>query len=275
MILAGRSRAASSPTLPSLGLCGSVDQAPMGRDAGIAFIEINLKSKCAPTVPEAEFEKWRAEVRGAALPVSHANGFFPGEIKLVGPQLDLSQVRDYAEASLARVAKAGVTIVTLGSGSSREAPEGTSVPRAVEQFAECGREIAAIARRHGVTVAVEPLNRKETNVLNRLAEVCAVVDAVNAPNFGATADIYHMCLENEGPEALEAAGARVRHCHIAESRGRRPPGSAGDDFTAYFRALQSIRYAGAISFECGWRDRAAELPKAVAEVSRQWRAAAA
>jgi sugar phosphate isomerase/epimerase len=275
MFLTGRGRATSPLAPPLLGLCGSIEQSTMGGDAGLSFIEINLKSTCAPEVTEAEFEKWRAVVRNAALPASHANGFFPGELKLVGPQRDLSKIRDYAEASLARAAKAGVKIVTLGSGGSRQAPEGTSVAQAVEQFTECGREIAAIARRHGLTIAVEPLNRKETNVLNRLADVCAVVDAVNAPNFGATADIYHMLVEREGAEALEAAGARVRHCHLAEDEGRRPPGTAGEDFTAYFRALASIHYTGAISLECRWKDQSAELPGAVAEVTRQWRRAAA
>lgn len=274
LALARPARSAPVFPVPALGLCGSIEEAPAGRNAGLGFIEIPLNSTCALTVPEAEFEEWRMAVKEAALPASRANLLFPGDLKVVGPSRDLPRLQDYADACLARAARVGVRIVTWGSGESRRAPEGTSAGRAVEQFTECAREIAAIAGRHGLTIAVEPLNRSETNVLNRLADVCAVVDAINAPNFGATADLYHMRREKEGAEVLVAAGARVRHCHIAEDVDRLGPGNAGDDFSPYFGALKAVGYSGAISFECLWRDFGRELPVAVAEISRQWRESA-
>jgi sugar phosphate isomerase/epimerase len=44
--------------------------------------------------------------------------------------------------------------------------------------------MALVAQRHGITVAIESLNRTETNFLNTLAEVTEVVRNVNHPNFG-------------------------------------------------------------------------------------------
>lgn len=274
ILVSSRAWGESGVKAPPIGTCGSIDQAVKGREAGLSFIEVGLAPNCAPSVPEEAFQKWLAEVRAAVLPASRANVFFPGDIKLVGPKRDLAKVREYADGCLARAVKAGVKIVTLGSGGARNAPKGTPIPEAVKQFTECSREIAKIAEKHGITIAVEPLNKGECNVLNRLSEVCEVVDAVNSPNLGATADIYHMRREKEGADALLAAGKRVRHCHIAEDKDRRAPGGAGDDFSDYFAALQSFGYGGGISIECTWTDMDAELPVAVAEISKQWLRAA-
>lgn len=274
ILVSSRVWAESGVKVPAIGTCGSIDQAVKGRAAGLSFIEVGLVPNCAPSVPEEAFQKWLGEVRAAVLPASRANVFFPGDIKLVGPKRDLGKVRDYANGCLARAVKAGVKIVTLGSGGARSMPEGTSVPEAVAQFTESCREIAKVAKKHGITVAVEPLNKGECNFLNRLSEVCEVVDAVNSPNLGATADIYHMRREKEGADALLAAGKRVRHCHIAEDKDRRAPGGAGDDFTDYFAALQTFGYEGGISIECTWTEVDAELPVAVAEISKQWLRAA-
>jgi sugar phosphate isomerase/epimerase len=78
-----------------------------------------------------------------------------------------------------------------------------------------------------------------------------------------------MLRENEGPEALVAAGPLLRHIHIAEKDRRTPPGVAGDDFTPYLQALRRARYAGAISMECRWDDLARELPAAVKTMREQ------
>jgi len=114
-----------------------------------------------------------------------------------------------------------------------------------------------------VVVAIEPLNRDETNFINTVAEGAAVVRETGHPNIRLLADIYHMLRENEGPDALVDAGPLLRHVHIAEKDGRTPPGFAGDDFTPYLRALRRAGYAGAISIECRWDDLAAQLPAAL------------
>ena len=76
-------------------------------------------------------------------------------------------------------------------------------------------------------------------------------------------DIYHITQEMRGPEDVLASGSFIRHCHIAEDAERAAPGTRGDDFVPFFRALKRVGYQGRISVECRWTDKPAELPVAL------------
>jgi sugar phosphate isomerase/epimerase len=49
-----------------------------------------------------------------------------------------------------------------------------------------------------------------------------------------------MLVEDEGADAIRKAGGLVHHVHIAEEDGRRAPGTGGEDFRAYLRALKDV-----------------------------------
>jgi sugar phosphate isomerase/epimerase len=59
-----------------------------------------------------------------------------------------------------------------------------------------------------------------------------------------------------GAGSIRAAGARLKHCHIAAYRTRLFPGSDpiadARHLKPYFDALRDIGYTGGISCECGW-----------------------
>ena len=95
------------------------------------------------------------------------------------------------------------------------------------------------------------------------------MEAVQQPNVGITADIFHMLRESEPAGHIREAGHLIGHVHIAEKDKRTPPGAAGDDFTPYLQALRDIGYTGGISIECGWRDLPGQLPIAVRTLRRQ------
>jgi sugar phosphate isomerase/epimerase len=116
---------------------------------------------------------------------------------------------------------------------------------------------------------MESLNRSETNFGNRLTDCVRFARAVDHPNFKLVADFYHMLREEEGPEALAAAGSLVVHCHIAEKAERTPPGKAGDDFRPFLRQLRKLDYNGRISLECRWKQFPEEVGPAIAELKKQ------
>jgi sugar phosphate isomerase/epimerase len=72
------------------------------------------------------------------------------------------------------------------------------------------------------------------------------------PHIQLLADFYHMLKEGEGPDTIRKAGARIRHCHIAELDGRKAPGTKGEDLSGFFKALKDIAYDGGVSCECAW-----------------------
>lgn len=253
-----------------LGLCGSPADGGIARQAGLRFIEFSANGNEVIRKSEEEFVSWIRDGVESDVPLTCANGFFPAEIKLLGPDRDLHAVRSYVEALFRRFQQAKVDFITLGSGASRSIPEGYDAGRARSEFVETAREIATIAQDRGVTVGLEPLNRSECNFLNRLSEARDIAIEIDRPAMALTADVYHMLREDEGPESIVEAGALVRHCHIAEKAERTAPGVAGDDFAPYFAALRSIGYRDRVSLECRWTDLADELPKAVATLTRQW-----
>ena len=85
------------------------------------------------------------------------------------------------------------------------------------------RLIGEVAARHGVTIAIEPLNRKETNPITP-GEGGAQA-AVNLPNVGLLAERLPSAQECEPPRIGEIAP--LMHTHIALLR-RRYPTEASD-----------------------------------------------
>ncbi len=111
------------------------------------------------------------------------------------------------------------------------------------------REVAQHARAKGVTLAVEVVNRFESNLLNTAAQAIRFVDAVGEDNVGIHLDTFHMHIEEpDAAAAIRACESRLRYFHVNENhRGYLDAGSIA--FSPVFRALVVAKYAGAISFE--------------------------
>ena len=110
-------------------------------------------------------------------------------------------------------------------------------------------EVAAFAQAHDVTLAVEPVNRFETYLLNTAAQAQAVVDAIGAPNVGLLLDTFHMNIEDRGIAAtVRRHATSLRHLHLNES-DRGTLGGGNIDWPALFTTLKDIGYAGVGSIE--------------------------
>lgn len=114
--------------------------------------------------------------------------------------------------------------------------------------------IAAKGAQTGCLLLVEPLNRYETHLLNRLEDAVAVVKKVKG-GIAMMADLFHMSIEEDSiPAAIRAAGRRIRHVHLADSQ-RLQPGTGMTNFRAAFKALQDVGFSDYMALECGIRGR--------------------
>jgi len=269
--VAARAEPAGEERLPLFGACRGPEHQALLKEIGYDFWEGSVGPLLVPGDPDDAFEAKLRNVLPLVLPVRSCAGFFPAAVPLVGPNADLTAIERHARATFRRAQRLGVTHIVLGSGGARRIPEGFDPARAREQFIEACRRMGPAAAEFGVTVVLEPLNRAETNFFHRVDEGVELVDAIAHPNIQLLADIYHMMREDEGPDSLRKAGARLRHCHIAEKQNRTPPGTAGDDFRPYFRALKEIGYKGGVSIEGRWsRDLETDLRRALDVMRRQW-----
>ncbi|ALG11328.1 sugar phosphate isomerase/epimerase family protein [Kibdelosporangium phytohabitans] len=103
------------------------------------------------------------------------------------------------------------------------------------------------ARQAGVTVAVEPLNRYETSLLNTVEQTLAALDGL--PACGVALDFYHQNIEETDiPAAIRSATGRIAHVQVcANDRGT--PGRDHLDWPALLAALDDAGYDGPLCIE--------------------------
>ena len=245
------------------GVCTSIDQAARRAAIGFDYVEVHAGSLAA--MDESGFSAFCRENAAAPIHAEAANCLFPGEMRLVGPDVAWELLEAYIDKALHRLSLAGITGVCFGSGGCRKYPEGFSPEEAWQQMVRVGRILGQTGGKYGVTVSLEPLCPKETNMVNTMAEGRRLVEEVDHPNFRLLCDLYHVVQNGDRPEDAAVAGAHLAHIHMAKPDDRRTmyPGD-GWDYGAFFRALRSVGYDGRISFEGTCSDYDGELPAVLA-----------
>ena len=216
----------------------------------------------APEEPESVFERVRQTLAETSLVPECFSSFVPPHLPLVGDRRDRGRIEAYVAVSARRVAALGGEIIVFGSGQARTFPPGVAREKAEEELLEFLHLSADHARDKGIRIAIEPLARPESNVVNTLAEAVALAERVNRPEVGVLVDFYHLDEEKEPLDHIPRAGKRLIHVHVADT-GRLYPGSGNYDYPGFWRALRGAGYGGRVTIECNWRDFPAELGPAV------------
>jgi hydroxypyruvate isomerase len=111
---------------------------------------------------------------------------------------------------------------------------------------------AARAAAHGVTLLIEPLNRRDNPgyFLNTTREAIAILDRVAHANVALQFDLYH-CQITEGDLAqhMRDLKGRYPHVQVANVPGRHEPGQGEIDFVFLFDLFDEIGYGGWIGAE--------------------------
>jgi len=130
------------------------------------------------------------------------------------------------------------------------------------------REVAAYAGEKGVALAIEPLNRFETDLVNTVAQGVELVGLIGLPNVGLMLDTFHMNIEEKDMgDAIRFAGSNVFHFQVSEN-DRGTPGTGHNDWAGTWQALDDIGYSGSIVIESFLPD-VKEIAKAVS-LWRPW-----
>jgi sugar phosphate isomerase/epimerase len=250
-----------------VGYCTSLKNLQAAKAAGFDYVELGTAEIAA--LSDADFEKALQEVQHAGLPVPVTNLFLPATLKVTGPAVDAGQQLAYVRKAFDRVSRLGTQIVVFGSGGARRVPDGFPKDEAFRQLVDFGKRIAPEARARGITVAIEPLRREETNIVNSAAEGLDLVKAIDDPNVQLMIDFYHLASEREDPAIVSRAKDYIRHLHIANPNGRVVPVAWEEyDYAPFFAALRQIGYRRRISVEASSKEFAADAPRAIALLRR-------
>lgn len=147
-------------------------------------------------------------------------------------------------------ARLGNHIVTIGAfrGWARDVG---SREIAEEILADMFASLEPRLSEYGVKVALEPVNRGQTDIFNTCAEVLSFIERAGCPSVGVLYDTYNADAAEEDPfgalrSVIEAG--KLLHFHIADT-DRLVPGEGRIDFASHLRILRDGAYGGFLSGE--------------------------
>jgi D-psicose/D-tagatose/L-ribulose 3-epimerase len=124
------------------------------------------------------------------------------------------------------------------------------------------REMADYGSAKGVKLALEPLNRFETDMINVVSQGNKFIADVGRKNVGFHLDTFHMHLEEKNSaEAIRQAGDRIFHFHACEN-DRGVPGTGQVHWKEIAQALKDVNYTGPVVIE-SFTSQVKEIARAV------------
>lgn len=111
------------------------------------------------------------------------------------------------------------------------------------------KEICIRAEKESLSIALEPLNRFESDLVNTANDVMKLVEDINHPAARILLDSFHMTIEERDlEEAIISVGDKLIHVQVSENY-RGAPGTGLTDWEAIKRGLNTIGYNDVISIE--------------------------
>jgi sugar phosphate isomerase/epimerase len=245
----GQGAGQAGPGTGKINGAAEIDIISLAAELGYDYVELPLSPTAA--LDDAAYERVRAYIGASAIKCECMNVFVPAKIRLTGDGYDERAIAGYADLALARAAGLGAGIVVFGSGGARNIPDGYPYDKAFAQLVGAVQIMSDAAEKHGVKIAIESLNRNETNIINNLPEAERLMRKARRNNIKLLWDFYHFSLESDSIEELRRLtdAGDVIHAHFADPDGRVYPSKVKPEFLTVFGALRNAGYAGRCSIE--------------------------
>jgi len=218
-----------------------------GKEKGFDYVELPLAQMVA--LNDADYNSLKQKLSASGLECEACNNFFPPSIRLTGNDVDYGKIEDYLAKALGRAAELGVKVIVFGSPMSKNIPEGFPRDKAWSQLVELLRFIDPLAKEKGITIAIEPICKGESNFINTAAEGLKLAKDADRDTIRLLIDYYHLALENENPEIILEAAPYLKHIHFADPEGRAYPQEVKDEYVTFINLLKHIGYESLISIE--------------------------
>ena len=197
----------------------------------------------------------RREVKGylrdAGITCSGLHYIFDGTLRLLSQDAEMmKKSMAYLNRVVDLAADFEAPTVIVGSGGiTRNFEPGWDRPRSIACMQEVLHTVGDHAEEKGVILAVEAINRYETQFLNTMQEASEFVLQIDHPNVRTMADTYHMNIEEKDPaESVRKYGYLLQNLHLADSN-RMAPGDGHFGFKSVVQALKDIGYSKVCSYE--------------------------
>jgi sugar phosphate isomerase/epimerase len=113
------------------------------------------------------------------------------------------------------------------------------------------RMAAPLAQSRKLVIAIEPLRKQESNIINSGAEAFRLLGEVGHPHVKMIVDYYHLQQEHEDPQILQTARDAIVHLHFANPNGRVWPKDPAEDpgYAPFFAMVKKSGFKGGLSIE--------------------------
>lgn len=139
--------------------------------------------------------------------------------------------------------------IIIGSMRGAIAP-GESFSQVEKRMVDSCKELCDYAEKGRGTIAIEAIDRIETNYLRTGEDVLQLIDLVGSDRLGVHLDTYHMNMEElSWVRPVELCGDKLFHVHVADNT-RLYPGSGLIDFLPFMQALKGHHYSHTLTLEC-------------------------
>ncbi len=218
------------------------------RAAKFGFDAVEIFPPSADAVDRAELGDLLATNHLAVAAFGTGAGTLVRNLTLTSPD---SATRSDARRFIASLVELGGYFgapAIIGSMQGRLSDEQDREP-SYGSLREALDDLGKLASSHNVPLLLEPLNRYETNLLNRLEQTADFIRSLKTDNVRILADLFHMNIEeSDVGQALRAAGSLIGHVHFADSN-RQAVGFGHLDVAPVISALRQIGYTGYLSAE--------------------------
>jgi D-psicose/D-tagatose/L-ribulose 3-epimerase len=110
-------------------------------------------------------------------------------------------------------------------------------------------KVCKLAQDRNLEIALEPLNRFESDMINTAEDALRLVNDINHPAAKVMLDGFHMAIEERNMEsAITVAGSHLIHVQVSENY-RGTPGTGQTSWESFRKGLGNINYRGTVSIE--------------------------
>jgi sugar phosphate isomerase/epimerase len=214
----------------------------------LGFDAVELFSASADAVDPNQLSEMLSDNDIALSAVGSGAGRAVHKLFLTNPDQNIrSQARKFIIDMIKFAGPLGAPVI-IGSMQG-ELIKGIDKDLTFAWLAESLEDLAEQAAKYNVPLIYEPLNRYETNLVNRLEDGVDFIKSLNTDNVKLLADLFHMNIEEASiPDALRTAKDYIGHVHFADSN-RRPVGFGHTAMEQIAKTLQDIGYDGYVSAE--------------------------
>lgn len=111
------------------------------------------------------------------------------------------------------------------------------------------KKVCDMAAQSGQNIALEPLNRFESDLVNTAEDVMRLITDINHKNAMVVLDSFHMTIEEQDiRKAINTVGEKLIHVQISENH-RGIPGTGLTPWQEFKHGLEDINYQGAMVIE--------------------------